>query len=63
MPEQLFLFEHELGQPKLLIGARDEREARGMLAQYLEDRPCLLQDGWILSRILGKVAWGIFTLT
>ncbi len=59
MPEQVFQFTH--GNYNLLIGAKDSEEARSMLGQYLQNTH-LPQEGWVLKHILGKLAYGIFSM-
>ncbi len=60
MPEQLFLFVY--GQRQLLIGAGDENEATHILDQFLIAHENLPQAGWILKQVLGKLAYGVFSL-
>lgn len=61
MPEQMFQFASN--SRTLLIGARDEMEARGMLQAYLKKHPLLPSMAcWRLKFICGKVDYGIFTL-
>ena len=61
MPEQMFQFASN--SRTLLIGARDEMEARGMLHAYLKKHPLLPSMAtWRLQHVCGKVDYGIFTL-
>ena len=61
MPEQMFQFTDD--NRLLLIAARDEMEARGMLQAYLKKHPLLSpMNCWRLKFICGKVDYGIFTL-
>lgn len=63
MPEQLFRF--QVGDRNMLIGARDEWEARQMLKQYLKAHPLLLvrYADCRLKEVCGKVSYGIYTLS
>lgn len=62
MPEQMFHFSD--GNRSLLIGARNEVEARGMLQLYLKKHPLLSSiAAWRCKEVCGKVDWGIFTLS
>lgn len=60
MPEQLF--DYMSGSYTLLIGAKDEREARAMLSRYLDEHPMMPRyEDWALRQICGKLAYGIFS--
>ena len=62
MPEQMFRF--VAPHRHLLIGARDEMEARGMLRAYLKQHPLLpSMEEWRCKEVCGKVSYGIFTLS
>lgn len=67
MPDQLFAFHcgYAPGRIKrtLLIGASSEREAKLILARFLEARPTLAgPEFWILSQVCGKLDHGIFSI-
>ena len=63
MPEQMFQFANKADLRTLLIGAKDEVEARGMLQAYLKKHPLLpSMIAWRLKAICGKVDYGIFSV-